>query len=112
MLQPVDWEYGVPVGVTDVVPLWSTNEDCYARWNRDGRVEFVLLHHDHPDWCPLAVSEQGLFAQLWFRWTDLHGDVEGERLAAVLGFEHVDEAIALWEKDFDEFEEWMRTLWP
>lgn len=59
------WDYYIPAGVTEIVPLWDENADCRVRWVRNGQTEHVWLYHDDPHWELIAKSEQGIMAQLW-----------------------------------------------
>ncbi|MEZ6138729.1 MAG: hypothetical protein R3C53_27910 [Pirellulaceae bacterium] len=36
-----NWDYYIPDGVTNIVPLWDSNADSYVRWTRDGNTEYV-----------------------------------------------------------------------
>lgn len=108
-----DWEYGVPDDAVDVVPLWDNNADSFVRWTRSGRQEFVLLYHDTPEWSVVALSEQGIMAELWRRWCDLE-EGDDERFANALGFAHWPEAVRLWEAEAapgqDLVGEWIAEL--
>lgn len=101
------WDYFIPEGVTDVVPLWDCNADSYVRWERDGAVEYVLLFHDDPEWALIARSEQGIIAHLWQSWVgSCEEEEEFRKFAEALGFLHYKEAMQIWDKDFDAFDEW------
>jgi hypothetical protein len=89
------WDYNVPPDAREVVGLWDQNADAYARWVRNGATEFVLLHHDDPDYTLVAGTEQGLLAELarqYFEFLDWHDEAEaGRRFTAFteyIGFRH------------------------
>lgn len=65
LIGETDWDYFIPGNVKNVVPLWDNNADTIARWDRAGKIEYVCLLHDDPNWILEASSEQGIKAQLW-----------------------------------------------
>ena len=92
------WACFVPEDVSRVYPLWSCNADVTALWMRCGRLEFVKLYHDDPEWRVLARTEQGLLLDL-FRallesedWLDPKECIRRlQKLADVAGFHHLSE---------------------
>jgi hypothetical protein len=58
------WDYYVPPNASNVIGLWDSNADAYARWLRGGYQEFVRLYHDDPEHTVVAWTEQGLLAEL------------------------------------------------
>lgn len=106
-----NWDYSIPDGVTDVVPLWDVNADSLVRWNRNGRTEYVWLFHDDPNWTLIATSEQGIMARLWQDWIEFQdSDSEARRFADAIGFRHCDEGLALLDSDHDAFTRWVVEL--
>lgn len=106
-----NWDYAVPPGVTNVVPLWDTNGDSFVRWARDGKVEYVWLFHDDPNWELIAESEQGIKAKLWQEWIEFQdSDEECQRFADAIGFRHWEEGLELLDTDYDGFKDWMLEL--
>jgi hypothetical protein len=106
-----NWDYFIPDGVTDVVPLWDVNANSFVRWNRNGKTEYVWLFHDDPNWTPIARSEQGIMATLWKDWIEFQdSDSEPRRFADAIGFRHCDEALALLDSDCDAFTRWVAEL--
>ncbi len=96
-VRPVDewWDYNIPANAADVVGLWDTNADAYARWTRAGQQEFVLLYHDGPEHTVVAWSEQGMLAELarqYFEFLDGHDEAADRRryetFTAYIGFRH------------------------
>lgn len=89
------WDYNVPPDARDVIGLWDQNADAYVRWIRNGVIEFVVLHHDDPDYTLVAWTEQGLLAELTrqdFEFLDWHDETECRRWFAAfseyIGFRH------------------------
>jgi hypothetical protein len=106
-----DWDYFVPSGASNIVPLWDENADAIVRWNRDGRTEFVKLYHDDPEWRLIAVSEQGAMCELWRGWIEFKdSDEECRRFAEAIGFRRWEEALKLHDTDYDEFAAWAIQL--
>lgn len=107
----VNWDYYIPEGVEEIVPLWDTNTDAYVRWKRKGKTEYVFLDHESPEWRFVASSEQGIMAVLWNQWCEFQEDDEElERFARAIGFKHWKEATEIWERDYDEFKAWQKQL--
>ena len=107
----ISWDYFIPDNVTDVVPLWGQNANCYVRWLRNGKEEYVLLFHDDPEWSLVATSEQGIMAVLWSSWAEFQeNDSDICIFANALGFKYCFEALQEWETDYDQFQEWMLNL--
>jgi hypothetical protein len=106
-----NWDYFIPEGVTDVLPLWDSNADSFVRWKRNGFTEYVLLFHDDPNWSLIANSEQGIMAKLWQDWIEFQdSDTECRRFAEAIGFRHWEEALSLLDSDYDAFQEWLVQL--
>lgn len=107
-----DWDYYIPEGVTEVVPMWDANSDTFVRWTRTGTTEYVWLLHDDPKWLLIATSEQGIKAKLWQDWIEFQdaNDAECRRFAAAIGFRYCDEGLALLERDYDSFQQWLLEL--
>ncbi len=111
------WDYFIPKGVRNVVPLWDQNADSYVRWERNGVVEFVKLYHDDPEWRFIAKSEQGLMAVLYQQYweSDWIEDEEEfnqscRQLAQLMGFKYWETAEELLRRDYDEFLTWAKNL--
>jgi hypothetical protein len=91
--------------------LWDVNADSYVRWKRNGKIEYVWLFHDDPEWSLVAVSEQGIIAELWTSWVESFEDEEEfKNFAHAIGFKHYKEAMDVWDKGYDEFTEWKKSL--
>lgn len=106
-----NWDYFIPDGVTNIVPLWDSNADTFVRWNRDGNIEYVWLFHDDPNWILMARSEQGIMAKLWQEWAELQeSDEECHRFADTIGFRHSADGLKIMEKDTDTIHEWRLAL--
>lgn len=106
-----NWDYFIPNGVVDVVPLWDCNEDSFVRWNREGIIEYVLLFHDDPDWVLVAHSEQGIMSQLWQKWAEFkETDEECRRFADAIGFRYCEEGLEVLENHYETIEEWRFSL--
>lgn len=107
----VNWDYYIPEGVEEVIPVWDTNADAYVRWKREGKMEYVFLSHDDPEWKLAATSEQGIMSVLWNQWCEFQEeDEELERFAQAIGFKYWKKAFELWERDYDEFKAWQKQL--
>ena len=105
------WDYFIPDGVTDIVPLWDSNADSFVRWNREGNVEYVWLFHDDPNWVLIAHSEQGIMAKLWQEWAEFQeSDDECHRFADAIGFRYCNEGLEIVEKDSAAIETWRLAL--
>jgi len=105
------WDYYIPEGVAEVVPLWDVNADSFVRWVRDGTTEYVWLFHDDPNWVLIATSEQGIMAQLWQDWSQFQtSDDECRRFAEAIGFRHCEQALVLLGSDNGEFRKWQLEL--
>jgi len=116
-IQDINWEYYISDDVESVVPLWSSNEDTYCRWRRNGETEYVLLFHDDPKFAILARTEQGLLAELYRQYWEFQDsgddDVNDKKcrvFADAIGFEHREEADTLLLDDYDTFKKWQRKL--
>lgn len=110
-VRKTNWDYYIPTGVTNIVPLWDSNADSFVRWSRDGNIEFVWLFHDDPNWILLARSEQGIMAKLWQEWAEFQdSDAECQRFADAIGFRHCNEGLKIIEKDSDAINRWRLTL--
>ncbi len=106
-----NWDYFVPQGVTNIVPLWDSNGDSFVRWNRDGNIEYVWLFHDDPNWILMARSEQGIMSKLWQEWAEFQEcDEECNRFAAAIGFRYVASGLKILEKESDTINEWRLAL--
>lgn len=106
-----DWDYWIPSGVSDIVPLWDSNADSFVRWSRNGVTEYVWLFHDDPNWVLIAKSEQGVMARLWQYWAEFQeSDDECRRFADAIGFRYCEEALGLLDTDYDAFEKWRFEL--
>ncbi len=106
-----NWDYYIPEGVTNIVPLWDSNADSYVRWERDGVIEYVWLFHDDPNWILIAKSEQGVMAALWSSWSEFQeSDDECRRFADAIGFKYAEEALEIWDRDYDELQDWKMNL--
>lgn len=106
-----NWDYLVPDGVTDVVPLWDSNSDSYVRWNRNGETEYVWLFHDDPNWVLIARSEQGVMARLMMDWAEFQEtDEECQRFADAIGFRYCSDALLMMEQDSDAIKHWRLSL--
>lgn len=106
-----DCDYYIPEDAIDVVPLWDQNADTYARWTRNGVIEYVLLFHDDPEWSLIATSEQGIMAELWNSWAEhQEDDEENFRFANAIGFKHCEKALKIWGDDYDKFQQWKLNL--
>lgn len=112
LIGKTDWNYFVPPGVTDVVPLWDSNSDSFVRWTRNGATSYVWLFHDDPDWSAVAASEQGIKGKLWQDWIEFQDADEDEcyRFAAAIGFRHCKEGLAKLDREYDEFKKWLLEL--
>ena len=111
LIGETDWEYFIPAGVTNVVPLWDCNSDSFVRWNRDGNIEYVWLFHDDPRWILIARSEQGIMAKLWQQWAEFQeSDEECWRFADTIGFRHAADCLKNMEKDSDTIDQWRLAL--
>ncbi len=110
-ISKTNWDYFIPDGVTNIVPLWDSNADSFVRWNRDGNNEYVWLLHDDPNWIMIARSEQGIMAKLWQEWAEFQeSDEECVRFADQIGFRHAVEGLKIIEKDSDTISEWRLAL--
>jgi hypothetical protein len=114
---PVDWDYFIPEDATDVIPLWSSNENGYIRWMRHERAEFVFVSHESPDWWILAYSEQGILAELYRRYSESHqwedesdDQKKCDAFAAYIGFTFQKEADRLLKGCPDDFKVWMKKV--
>lgn len=106
-----DWDYFVPDGVSDVFPLWDSNANSYVRWVRFGRIEYVWLFHDDPNWVLIALSEQGIKAKLWYSWCEFQeSDEECRRFAEAIGFHHWEKALEVRAESLDALEQWTKEL--
>jgi hypothetical protein len=106
-----NWDYFIPEDARNVIPLWDSNADTFARWERAGKIEYVWLFHDDPNWVLMATSEQGIKAQLWSKWCEFHEDPkECYLFAEAINFSYCDEALKVWERDYDEFQQWKLAL--
>ena len=111
LIGKTNWDYLIPEDAGNVIPLWDSNADTFARWVRAGKTEYVWLFHDDPNWALMATSEQGIKAQLWSQWCEFHEDTkECNRFAEAINFFHCDEALKIWERDYDEFQQWKLEL--
>lgn len=107
------WDYFIPEGVSEVVPLWDCNADSLVRWKRDGQVEYVWLFHDDPKWIHVARSEQGIMAKLWQEWVEFQDatDEECRLFAEAIGFRHWKEGLSVLEtRSTDAIEQWRLGL--
>lgn len=106
-----DWDYFIPENVTDIVPLWDSNANSFVRWNRSGKIEYVWLFHDDPEWSLIANSEQGIIAKLWETWVGSFEDEEEfKKFADALGFIRYKEAMEVWDAGLEEFDQWKKTV--
>lgn len=106
-----NWNYFIPEGVTDVVPLWDTNADTFARWSRDNIVEFVWLFHDDPNWALIAYSEQGIMSKLWQSWCEFQEtDEQCHRFAEAIGFRYAAEGLKIWNERSETIDQWRLSL--
>jgi hypothetical protein len=95
------WDYYVPPDADEVIGLWDQNADAYARWERGGQQEFVMLYHDDPQHTVVAWTEQGLLAELarqyfeFLNWHDEAADrLRYDRFAEYIAFRHSAELFA------------------
>lgn len=106
-----DWDYFIPEGVTNVVPLWDSNADSFVRWNRDAVTEYVWLFHDDPNWALIAHSEQGIMSKLWESWAEFQeSDDECHRFADAIGFRYCDKGLAIWDEASETIDRWRLGL--
>lgn len=106
-----NWDYYIPDGVINIVPLWDSNADSFVRWNRDGNTEYVWLFHDDPNWILIARSEQGIMAKLWQEWAEFQeSDEECQRFADAIGFRYGEDGLKIIERDSDTISNWRLTL--
>lgn len=106
-----NWDYHIPDGVSNVVPLWDSNADSFVRWNRNGNVEFVWLYHDDPNWSLMAKSEQGIMAILFHEWAEFQeSDEDCQQFADAMGFRYCEEALKMMENDSDTIKRWRLSL--
>ena len=108
-----NWDYFVPEGVSEVVPLWDDNADSYVRWIRDGRREYVHLYHDDPNWTLIAKSEQGIMAKLWQGWVEFQDtDEDCQRFADAIGFRHCQAGLRILQQETDSetIDRWRLSL--
>lgn len=107
-----DWDYVVPVDVTDVVPLWDENANSFVRWRRNRVTEFVWLFHDDKAWILIAKSEQGIMAKLWQNWIEFQDadDEEACRFANAIGFRCHVKGLQLLATGNDTFRKWIVDL--
>ena len=111
IIAPTDWEYRVPTDAKDIVPLWAFNSDTHVRWTRSGAHEYVHLNHDDPEWWLIAVSEQGVKAELWRQWCEFQDDEsETRRFSEAIGFEHWRAASEIRERSYDVLAPWIMHL--
>lgn len=106
-----NWDYIIPEGVTEIVPLWDANAESFVRWNRNNVTEFVWLFHDDSTWILIARSEQGIMAKLWQEWIEFQdSDVECRRFAEAIGFRFWETGQSLLDADYDAFTQWVVDL--
>jgi hypothetical protein len=105
-----DWDYFIPDGVSNIVPLWDVNADSFVRWERKEVTEFVWLFHDNPNCSLIAYTEQGIMAKLYQSLTEFMEEDECRKIGNAMGFKYVDDAENILKENWDSYESWMLNL--